>query len=282
MATTQITLPNGCRLPDGSSVRSAELRHLDGEDEDFIRDKDQARQDGLLDRLIKRCLVRLGDATDPADISRVYGHLHLADTQALLIDLRKASIGPRYTFDRQCPRCSKVSSQSLDLNTLKLDMQADHDFGHDAYDARVTTERPEDGETLISFVPLRTTHASLLESIKTQYPKERSTREMLVQLRTINGETADAPTLKKLPWAVRQGIRDAMDAVEGGYDTELQITCPHCEAVEKASMPINMQSFFFPRAGTFWTSSVVPCRPSGTTPSTSPSSFTGPQPTFGG
>jgi hypothetical protein len=279
MATTQVTLPNGCRLPDGRAVRTAEFRHLDGDDEDFIRDKEQARQDNLLDRLIRRCLVRLGDDTEPADIARAWSHLHLADTQALLIDLRRASIGSRYTFDRQCPRCGKVSPQSLDLGTLKLDVQAEEDFGHDVYDAKVVTERPEDGETLVSFVPLRTTHAALLESIKTQYPHERSTREMLVQLRTVNGETADAPSLKKLPWAVRQGIRDAMDAVEGGYDTELQITCPHCEAVEKAQMPINMQSFFFPRAGTSWTSSVTPCRPSGTTPSTSPSSSTGPRPT---
>lgn len=279
MPSIQIPLPNGCIMPDGAFVRSAELRHLDGEDEDFIRDKEEVRQDGLLDRLLKRCIVRLGDYTDAPSITRAYARLHLADTQSLLIDLRKSSIGPRYTFDRQCPNCRKVSPQTIDLEKLKLDQQKAEDFGHDVYDARVTTERPGDGETAITFSPLRVPHGALLDSIKTQYPRERATRELLVQLKTVNGEQADPGLVKKLPWAVRNAIRGAMDDVEGGYDTELEIPCPHCDSVEKAQMPIHIQSFFFPAAATSATSSARPCRPSGTTPSSSPSSSTGPQPT---
>ena len=41
------------------------IRKLDGDDEDMLRDKDNLRKGNVLDKILKRVIVRMGEMDDP-------------------------------------------------------------------------------------------------------------------------------------------------------------------------------------------------------------------------
>lgn len=242
MITKTVTLPNGIIAETGEVLRELELRQLDGGDEDMIRDKHSLREGNVLERLLKRCIVRVESETDPANIAKLFDKgMLLADTTFLLVYLRMHGIDPVYRFHYMC-RCDHRSLQKIVLNNLDVTEQSE--------DYRGRREIPliVEGRTIV-IRPLYASDSKLLETLKQQYPKERGTRELLVQVKSVEGEgKITAPVIKSWSWAFRNTLRNKIDETTGGINTQLIITCPNCDHTEVEAMPIDLRDFFFPKA----------------------------------
>jgi hypothetical protein len=260
MPNTQIfNLPNGCRDLSGEIQRQVELRELDGFDEDLIRDKKNLREGNILDKLLKRCLVRFGSTTNPEEITRIYdNHLWMADVTYMLVMLRAHSIDPLYRFEAACPNCEYMGGHRIDLLSLPIDEQKDEFRGQEKF------QRMAKGQ-IIEFVPLLAKHGALLEEIRINYKGEKGTRKLVVQLKKLGGEEVNPKIVKSLGWGLRQEIRNEMDKVSGGIDIELAMECHRCDRVFKDVMPIELKSFFFPTVGTSEPRTAYPYRRYGAT-----------------
>src|SRR5688500_17745337 len=103
MASKILQLPNGL-LIGGERVRDVEISKLSGVHEDMIRDKRNLRDGGVLDKLVKESLIRIGDITDPKRIGELYENsLLMADLTYLLVQIRSFGIGKKYEYDCACP-----------------------------------------------------------------------------------------------------------------------------------------------------------------------------------
>jgi hypothetical protein len=247
LVTKEFTLPNGV-LHAGEVLREVELVRFDGDHEDLIHDKKNLREGNALEKLIKSCVVRIGDITDPETLSKVYDKaLIMPDQNFILIKLRMFGIGRMYEFVAECPRCEKEDSYTIDLDTLVLDEQPEDCRGKTEFTAII---EPEDEDVFqITFKHLYAGDGKMLSIIKKDYGKERVTRELALQLKTINGKPASDPKIvKALSWKARNAIRAAMDATVGGLNTELIMECKNCDGREfRANMPIELRSFFYPK-----------------------------------
>src|SRR6266536_3258635 len=92
MRTVTVTLPGGY-WRDGICHREAELRPLTGEDEAFLADGAESLLPAYrTTALLARCLTRVGPITVTPDVAR---SLTVGDREALLLHLRRATIGER-------------------------------------------------------------------------------------------------------------------------------------------------------------------------------------------
>ena len=276
MKTTPLTLPNGFVGPGGLIIREITIRKLNGDDEDMLRDKDNLRQGNVLDKLMKRVIVQMGDMDDPAVTADLYDKKFLmSDLTFVLVQLRIWSLNPIYRFDYNCPKCGKIGRHSVDLSELRVDEQKEEYRGLDEYSTEVD-------EYNVIFRPLYVRDGKLLESIKTQYKKEKGTRELLLQIVSVNGAKAHPELLKKMDWDSRNKLRQEFDKVSGGIDNVLEMECAFCESVFKDNLPVHMRDFFFPVADTSPCQTARPFQDSGTTSLSSPSGGDGaPSPSVG-
>lgn len=275
MRTTTVELPNGCKDDAGKQITLVELRKLDGEDEDMILDKEELRKGGILDKLLKRCIVSVEGNSDRAYIDKLYDkHFLLADSMALLVELRKWSIDTIYRFEMSCPRCDHGSAHTIDLSSLHVDKQKQEYRFVEEFDAVLEASN----EFLpIRFRLLKVADNAMLDVIRTEFKKERGTRELLLQLKQIDGAEVTAAAVKKLPWAMRNAARRLIDSYTGGVDNELIMDCPKCDRTYKESMPIDIKSFFYPAGDSLPTRTAIPFRDYGRTQSTSPTATVGVQ-----
>lgn len=282
MRTQVFTLPNGFTDNTGTLVREIELRKLDGNDEDFILDKQEMRKGNILNRLIKRVTVRLGTTVKPDQIERLYDERFLvADTTYVLVSLRLWGIGRTYRFEASCPRCEKIGKHRLDLSTLKLEPQPEEARGKTEFVETVTAE--DEDPVVVRFRPLFVKDEPLLLSIRSDYPKDKASRELLMQVLEMDGKHPTVDSVKALPMRVRNAIRQTMDAKSGGINTELLMECRSCGRSFKDNMPIDIRSFFFPAvASSPDEMEATPYLASGTTPLPSPDASAGSPPKSGG
>lgn len=248
MRTITITLPNGIPESTGTVIRDIEIRKLTGEDEDMLLDRENLRKGGVIDRLLKNCIVAIGPYTKKEEIDRVYdSSLLLADVTYILVQLRIWGISPIYSFEHSCPRCEHINKQRLDLTTLKIDQQKEDFRGKsqfmDVIDSTDDTGKPI--KVPISHRPLFTKDSRMMEAIKSEYPREKATRELMIQLVEFNGAPVTFKQLQALDMGFRNQLRKCMDDKMGGINLELLMTCRKCERTYKENMPIEIRSFFF-------------------------------------
>jgi hypothetical protein len=119
-ATEGIGLPGGLRV-DGARRRDAALRPLTGADEAFLAEE----AGGLLPAqrttaLLARCLERLGPLAAPVAPEAVAA-LSVGDREALLLQLRRISVGERVHAVLGCPRCGAAMDLELRVADLLLE-----------------------------------------------------------------------------------------------------------------------------------------------------------------
>lgn len=264
MRTATFDLPNGILSPGGDLIRSVTIRQLDGKDEDTVRDKKKLREGNVIDKLMRRAIMAFGDFDDRKTIIQLYNSKFLmADLTFLLVKLRIWSIDPVYRFDFTCSNCNKISRQQIDLTLLELTPQPKEYQGLERHSKVIKGD--EDEDLLIEFVPLYNRQMKMMGIIKENYGQEKGTRELMLQVKGIGGQPVDKNSLQSLSWRVRNRIREAMDSTIGGIDTELEIECPRCSKVHKATMPVDVRDFFFPTGGSSKTQTALPFRVSGMT-----------------
>src|SRR5262245_27830201 len=118
MDTIEVTLPGGFHI-ERTWYREASLRPLVGQDESYLEEAAQvllpAQQTTAL---LTRCLTRLGPLAPVT--SEAIRSLTVGDREALLLHLRRLTLGDRMQCILSCPISECGAKMDLDLNVNDL------------------------------------------------------------------------------------------------------------------------------------------------------------------
>jgi len=282
MRIKQITLPNGF-TNNGEFIRRMEIRKLGGQEEDLLVDKEELKKGTVLFQILKNCTVSLGGVDDPKLISAIYdGPFLAADLSYVLVELRAWGLSPEYVYEHQCPACETIGKHAINLHTLRVDAQPEEHRGKNRFIATlenapkpfgangdVLPEREWSyGDVTFSFRPLYMKDQKMLEAIRSDYPKQRATRELglyLLEYDGVDAQNLDPKTLQKFDGGTRSAMRELIDATSGGIDTEVMMTCRKCTKAYKDNIPVDAKHFFFRKGATSETRTATPYREGGPT-----------------
>jgi hypothetical protein len=114
-----VALPGGCWV-EGTRHREARLRPFTGADEAFLQENAGALSMAQwTTRLLARCLVALGPF-EPVPIAAVQG-LNVGDREALLLQLRRLTLGDRISCVVKCPACGEQMDLELGAGALLVE-----------------------------------------------------------------------------------------------------------------------------------------------------------------
>ncbi|HEV2851615.1 MAG TPA: hypothetical protein VHC97_02310 [Thermoanaerobaculia bacterium] len=113
---TEITLPGGLWL-GGAHHRRAELRPVAGADEVLLAEERSAPPARRVTRLLGRCVRRIGDVPVEEETVRA---LTVGDREALLLHLRRLTLGEAMPCVLACPDCGEKLDLDLRAGDLLL------------------------------------------------------------------------------------------------------------------------------------------------------------------
>jgi hypothetical protein len=137
---TEVFLPGGYLTKDGSLVKLAEIRELNGADEEALAKASNPVR--ALNTIINRGLISVG--SEPVS-KELLDNLLSGDRDAILLAIRIATFGSKIEYGVFCIGCN--SSQEVEVN-LKEDVESiDLD---DPFNDRVFTVKGKAGEFVVS------------------------------------------------------------------------------------------------------------------------------------
>ena len=105
-----VDLPGGYVLPSGELVTTAEVRELNGADEEAI--SKAGSRSKALQVLLQRGLVKLGSKEATKEDLDM---LLTGDRDAILVGIRKVTFGEEYPITVKCFSCSEIQDQVINL-----------------------------------------------------------------------------------------------------------------------------------------------------------------------
>lgn len=232
----QVTLPGGLvdRL-SGTVDREAEVRELDGEDEEAI-----IRVSGnfakMLDTILQRGVVSIGG--QPAKRA-VLDRLLSGDRDALLVAVRRVTFGNEMEMTGRCPECGSEQTLSVDLSTDVPETVLD-----DPIEDSQFTHTCKTGKTVVANLPDGGVHRALAE---VKEPNEAVLNSVLLAktVESINGQPVLSPQQVKKDLSMRER-REVIDEINrrtpGPRLSEVKRPCSTCEA--EIAVPLSLASLF--------------------------------------
>lgn len=226
MSTAAIVLPAGFWL-DAVHHREVELRPLTGEDEAFLLETGAAHPPARRTTLLlSRCLKRLGPWEPvPAEAVR---SLCVGDREALLLHLRRLSLGDRLQGVLRCPEpgCGERMDLDLDARDLLLPPYPDAAPWHEAVleegDAvwRVRFRLPTGADQEEAAALARTDAAAAAD---------RMLRLCIARIERIDGgDSGEGGAVDEIPAAVADRLAARMAELDPQAELTLQLSCPVC------------------------------------------------------
>lgn len=229
---TYVMLPGGYVSPTGEVIREAEIRELNGLDEEAI-----ARTNNLAKAIltiINRGTVRIGDerATE-----KILDELLSGDREALLLAIFKTTFGSTTDVSAYCEGCGDVKSVTLDLNE---DIKTR--FLVDPINDRVFTVDGKAGEIVVRLPDGRTQKDLINNADKTTAELGSILLEHCVV--SIDGSPVISKAqVQALSLGDRRKITAEINArVPGPQYDDITITCPDCDG--EVLVPINLGALF--------------------------------------
>ena len=191
----EVSLPGGFITQEGLLVKYAEVRELNGSDEEAI-----ARSTSLgkaLNTILQRGLVSLGgEKVSKDDLDELLS----ADRDAILLGIRRATFGDVAEYRLLCPGCNTESVVGIHLDT---DIPV-VELGNPVED-RMWEVELKSGKAVVTF-PKGTTQKALME-VSTKTLAELNTILLEGCVLSVNGKaSAGMPTVLKLGMGDREII----------------------------------------------------------------------------
>lgn len=273
-------LPCGHVDPQGKTHRTVILREMTGEEED-IMDDDELPTPERYTKVLSACCEKIGEIDDPDAIEQIIGDdlkaglpITSSDRIAMLIFLRRVSVGDIFKFQRRCPRCGHINrNKQLDLRTLEIKQVPEERVakrrvaitlrrsGRKAV-VRVLTAKKEQAITglrlnqkdLRSFALL-----ARLESLEVEVTapcpegvseEEHAKAPKVVKVHTMDDPVKDLALVKALPKDDRNQLREIYNVIEADVDTTVTVACDGRICNAEFEFPLDLGQAFFSNQGT--------------------------------
>ncbi len=261
METFNHRLPNSFRREDGTVVENATYRLMTGDEQNWVRHKENINKGNVFYKMLRRCLVSFDHDEDPNVLNGMFDRMPAADATDALILLRQKSIKDLYEFPFKCPTCSFTSSKAMPLSSLRYVERDPKYRGERSFTDTVKFEDteldPATGElvtvTRHPSILMEWRHnlvgdAAFLDAARLNNPQETATQELVQVVQTIDGVKPSANTFKSMSWGQIVAILHTMDSVTSGRDVELELYCRNCESEVLQRLQVHTADFFFPKA----------------------------------
>jgi hypothetical protein len=232
-SNTEVTLPGGFITAEGALVKYAEVRELNGSDEEAV-----SRAGGTgkaLVAMLQRGLVSLGmEKVTKEDLDRLLS----GDRDALLIGIRRATFGDTIDFGFDCPHCATELNVTVDLaeDVPSVDLE-------DPMADRIFTYTSKKHGDIVVGLPTGLTQKKMLENIdKTR--AEMNTIVLASCVKSIGGAPSlGASSVLKLGMLDRESIIDELVKRNPGPRLgEVKTTCEACGEI--IPMPLSLADLF--------------------------------------
>lgn len=232
-----ITLPCGYVDPQGVVHDTVEIVEMSGDEEDILAAPKKSFSEKL-SKILANTIKRIGTITDKEQIAEITPKLTIGDRAVLLLALRCASLDKDYSYSIKCPSCDVPSNQTIDLYGLDVVSMADKKVREVVLvlpSGKKATVRVMSGEDEAKLGKIGRNENTLSLAI-------------LARLRALDdNKKPDLKTVKSLSYKDRLSIRDWYQTVEGGVDTEIEMSCPACHHEFGTTLDVGQTDFLFPK-----------------------------------
>ena len=212
---------DGARRAEGP-LRELALRPVSGEDEAFLLDSaEQAAPSERATALLARCLAGVDDRA--VDVERIARALTVGDREALLLQLRRLTIGETFDCVLPCPADGCGDRMELELQVRDLLVPAYEDV-------RRTYEISTEAEGARYDVSFRLPTAADLDAVASIARDDPARGAEALLARCLSGATRDGEPVDvhALVPAVRAAIAEEMAQRDPQAEIELELACPVC------------------------------------------------------
>jgi hypothetical protein len=216
-----MTLPRGHWI-DGVCHRDARLRPLAGEDEAFLCEAGESLLPAqTTTELLARCLIRLGPLEDVTpDTVR---SLTVGDREALLLCLRRLTLGDRLQCVLRCPDPGCGEKMDLDLKTddLLLPPYAGNDKYHEL------TVSDDGVSYTVRFRPPTGADAEAVAPLALTDPRAAADELLSRCVESVHRE--DGQPVDVLPSVVSETLPARLSEIDPQAELMLNLACPECQ-----------------------------------------------------
>ena len=226
MNALEVSIPHGLAACNGEWSRTARLRPMCGLDESFsIEQAHSLTTAARTTELLARCLNQLGPLHPVTP--ELVRTLPIGDREALLLHLRRLTMGDRLDCVLTCPKtgCGETMELALKVSELLQPPYADVreqyettiNDGDRAYRIRFRLPTGGDQEVAAGLAG-----ESLDAAVNTLLNR------CIDQIAIVDGPSE--PSLQTLPQSVLQGLPQVMSKLDPQAELRLNLTCPACNA----------------------------------------------------
>jgi hypothetical protein len=234
MDFADVELPGGIRL-EGNWRRDAVLRPLVGRDEEFLLQHGRALSPAArTTAVLARCLSRLGPVSRiTPDIAR---SLTVGDREALLLQLRRLTLGEKMSCLLKCPACAEKLDLELDISELLLapygqvaDVHETSAFA-DGLSYRVRFRLPNGADLEAAAAVIASTPESAAELVL-----RRCVQELI--------DANSGETVQGMPAGVVDALSERMAELDPQAEILFDLRCPVCG--ESFGTSFDIGDYFF-------------------------------------
>lgn len=232
-SNSDVILPGGFIAKDGSLIKYAEVRELNGMDEEAVSKSGTPGK--ALAAMLQRGVISIGaNPAEKADLDQLLS----GDRDALLIGIRRVTFGDTIEFNMLCPHCDTELEISVDLNKDIPIKTLD-----DPINDRVFTYMSKKNGAIVVGLPNGITQKKLIEN-SDKTGSELNTILLSSCIKSVNGEPAlGATTALSLGMADREGIiNEIFKRTPGPRLGEVTTTCEACG--EEVPAPLSLADLF--------------------------------------
>lgn len=237
MKTVELTLPGGFSV-DGNWHRTVHLRPLTGWDEVFLVEEGRfLLPASRVTALLTRCIASLGPAK-PVTAEAVR-ELTVGDREALLLCLRRMTLGERMACAVSCP--GRSCGEKLDLDLRVSDLLLPPYRHQEAVHEHVVENG--DGSLLVRFrLP---TGADQEESAALGRENSRAAANLVLErcLEQVVAKGSVSQPVRHLSETFFQALSRLMSELDPQADIRLQLACPACGSLFE--LPFDVGDYFF-------------------------------------
>jgi hypothetical protein len=242
------TLPCGYLDSEGVLHTDALVREATGVEEELLA----GRGDVLfrMNKMMANCLQQIG----PHEVNgrvNIVSKFTAIDRYFLLIAVRRASLGDKYTVEAKCPQCEKAGKFDADLSRLPVKPMSDPR-------TRVWTGKVPSGSTFKAHIMTGEDELWLAATKAKLEGTAELTLALMARVDEWDGEPIQRDPLHRtefnksirkmagLGLRDRSAIRKLTEQAEGDIDLTLDFECNSCGHRWKGDMNIASAGFFFP------------------------------------